>query len=396
MTKETFALDLGTTKFCVAMPSQLKSASPQLDIVTTAAAGMKRGMLCDLKEAGEAVNRLIEQAEKRFNADIEKVAVGIAGTHLKGYHSSRTIDLESTTVSKDVLDQLESQIKRDHGNQHTQIIHVLPIHFHLADRREIENPIGLSGSKLTGDYFVVEADKYYLTDVVRLCNDCGLEVVQFMAEPFASSLVTAVESLRQLGVVVADIGGGTTDCMVHLGSRPSKIFTINVGGQLMTSDLSLGLGIAREEAEKLKTLWGLSYRGQGNRHIDISNAMGQNIRVSAADVFEILAPRALELGELILSGCGPSRSHLTAGIVLTGGSSQISGFSQFLNHELKINVQSIKPVISRSSHIDVSTRYATISGIVQNILDTDDNLQRETSFMSHYISPVMNWFRDLS
>ena len=121
-------------------------------------------------------------------------------------------------------------------------------------------------------FFLIDADKFYLKDIVDVCNESGLQVQRLYSEPFASASVTVPDAYKQLGVALADIGGGTTDGIVFKGGRPVGAFTVNVAGKLMTSDLAIGLSISPEEAEKIKIRFGIKPRpGDTAEVLDIRN-----------------------------------------------------------------------------------------------------------------------------
>lgn len=394
MQHKPFALDLGTTKFCIATNTIKSDKTMQMETVSVLAKGMHRGMLANFSEAKSALTQLIEIAENEFNYDISKVSVGIAGSHLQSYSIEKTTDINNEEVSSQVLKKIDASIIEHNTNQNREIIHTIPVNYSIDDR-VLLNPIGFSGKTIKGNYFLIEANKYYLKDVIKLCNECGLEVDRLVAEPIASSMVSLNSDLKKIGVVVADIGGGTTDGVIFINNQPVKIFTINIGGELMTNDLSIGLGLSKIEAEKIKILWGLKYNEQDKNQIEMRNAINQIIKIDSRQVFDILAPRIRELADYIFKEIKSFRSHLGAGIVLTGGGSEVLGIAPYLNHILKINVQKQKPTLGFVSNQDIASKFATAAGLLKIALEEEKKAHKPMRFLK-YFSPFINWLKEFS
>ena len=254
--KELFALDLGTTKFCLAtIRFDSETGEPVIKKTVVPAGGMSRGMLSNMQEAEIALNKLLDLAEKDFARDIREVVVGVAGSHLSGKIGRASHDLGGEVVKN--TDETEVLEKCKIASSGLEILHNIPLSFQIDDREHVDNAIGFSGDFLKCESFIIEADKNYLKDIIRLCNNCGISVQKLYAEPFASSCVTVPFNLKQAGVAIADIGGGTTDGIVFKNGKPIKLFTVNIAGRLITSDLSIGLQISDDDAKSIKHKFGL-------------------------------------------------------------------------------------------------------------------------------------------
>jgi cell division protein FtsA len=392
MSQTIYALDLGTTKFCLATKKK------QLETVSVTAAGMLRGMLSDFDEAKETLCQLIQTAENEFGDDITKVYVGISGSHLKNYSIEKTVPIPGPEVTEKIRKDLESALISECIYPNREIIHTIPVAYYVDDRL-VKNPVGFSADQLKAQYFIVEASKNYLRDMVKLCNQCGLEVVRFVAEPLASAKVSVTGDLKKIGVGVADIGGGTTDGVIYIHNEPVKVFTLNIGGELMTKDLAVGLGLGQDEAEKLKILWGIKFnQDEESIKIEIKNAVNQKIRVDSKQVFEILEPRIDEWAHYLEKEIKPYLGQLSAGLVLTGGGAELLGLSSYLNHILKIHVQKQKPYFDGLSETEeIPTRFATVSGILK--MSREEMAKDEASSKRHsrnIFSPVMRWIKDFA
>lgn len=404
------ALDLGTTKFCLArINSKSKSGPLTIDTVCVAASGMKRGMLSNFEKAQNAVSTLLELGEREFGKYIDRVVIGVAGSHLKSRTVETSFPIENGQfITKPFLKMIRSRAKKSFEQPDREILHIVPVSYQVDSRGWIRNPLEFSGSTIFVKYFLIEADKNYLRDIVRLCNKCGVEVIRLIAEPLASASVVSGGMSSDLGVAVADIGGGTTDGIIYEGGRPVKLFNVNIGGDYMTSDLAIGLGIPYEEAERVKLMFGVNELDQGFR-IEVKNVKDQIIVVQRDQVMNILGHRIYELGELLIEELMDSESYLKGGLVLTGGGADIKGLPQMLSGSIPFPIRKGSPTIpsfvyeskttnlelNRSSH---SGKYATVAGllyleILEQILETEG---LKHSKVTNYFRNFAKWVKELS
>ena len=260
---------------------------------------MRRGMLSSFDEAQEALDKLIELGEQKFSSVIEDVVVGIAGSHLV----SEVVSVECfhphpSVINMQTIQGLELQAKNKNKNKEKEIIHIIPIRYCIDDRTQTKNPQRFNFNKLTGDFFIIKADKLYLLDIIRLCNHSGLRIRKLYAEPFASASIVLDNSTKEHGVAITDIGGGTTDGIIFQGGEPLKVFTLNIGGKIITNDLALGLGLSFAEAEHIKTTHGL-ISSEKNTYIQAKNIHNNTSNINPQIIYNILGSRIAELSQLI-------------------------------------------------------------------------------------------------
>jgi cell division protein FtsA len=404
--KDLFALDLGTTKFCLAfLKGGARGSSSSVEIIGVPAAGMRRGMISDMEQAKQALNTLLECSERQLGIDVRRVVVGIAGSHLQGKVISAAKSLLVGTVHPNDLRDLVNQVESDFQLEERELLHCVPVHYRVDMREPVENPVGFSGRVLNGDFFLIDADKAYLRDVVRLCNQCGLEVSRLVAEPFASASVTVPDERKQLGVVLADIGGGTTDCIVFQKGRPRASFTINVAGSMMTQDLAIGLNLPLDEAERVKILFGLRPKDP-TATIDVKDLKRSSRTIGWRDALPIFGPRIQELTVMTARHLQPFKGNLGGGLLLTGGGSEVSGLVDYMEDKLAIPVERVRPAITLpagegqapSGSPVFATKYATVIGLLNlEICHAEERKRgRKFGWSSRYISQFVNWLRDLS
>ncbi len=406
--KNLYALDLGTTKFCLATLRETPTgpSTYAVETVSVPADGMRRGMLANIEQAKAALKQLLETAERQFSADITKVVVGVAGSHLASRIVTQSATIEGPAVAMRDQQALIEKVEADYTSDSRELLHVVPIGYRVDARETVDDPLGFRGKTLTGDFFLIDADKFYLKDIVDVCNESGLQVVRLYSEPFASASVTVPDNYKELGVALADIGGGTTDGIVFKGGRPISAFTVNVAGKLMTSDLAIGLSLNPDEAEKIKIRFGIKPRpGDSAEVIDIRGAVKT---VGPSQVNPILVPRVHELCALIATELVAHRGTLGAGLLLTGGGADVKGITEYFKSRLQIPVARARPVLQADTQALKSeeavtksphpTKHATVLGLLNLELCRLGGLQknRKNSRTSRYLGQFFNWIKELS
>lgn len=409
--RDIYALDLGTTKFCIA--ALRESPHPEdggwrVDTVSVPADGMRRGMVSNIEQARAALEQLIFQAERCLSTDIRRVVVGIAGSHLKGQSISVNCRVDSGVVSSKEISHLTELAELNHLGDGRELLHTIPLGYTVDGRPRVDNPIGLHGKNLDGQFFLIDADQAYLKDVLAVCNASGLQVLRFYSEPVASASVTVPDHLKENGIAMADIGGGTTDGIVFRGGRPVAIFTINIAGKLMTSDLAIGLGIPVSEAEKAKIHFGISPTIRQDFQ-EILDLHGQPRLLGTKEMNAILLPRVHELGCMIAKALLPFRGSLASGLFLTGGGSEVRGLPEYFKAKMGIPVLKAKPTLpdlagsmspeNRSTKkTDQPTQLATVLGLLNLEIGRigDNERYRQTTWSSRYLGPILNWLKELA
>lgn len=401
-----FALDLGTTKFVLAAltNSSDSSSAAVVDAAIVPAQGMRRGMLSNLDQAKVALVDLIQQAEKRFKTDITRVVVGVAGSHLDAQMLASSVSIQSGTITTNDIAALVHKVESSYQHHSRELLHAVPISYQIDGRERTDSPVGFGGKTLQGDFFLIDASKQYMKDIVELCNSCGLQVVRLYSEPFASASVTVPDTHKQLGVALADIGGGTTDGIVFKNGRPAAAFTVNVAGKLMTNDIAIGLNINFDEAEQLKLRFGIKPRPDDI--CQTSNINGEAREISGRQVVNVLMPRVHELGILLAKQLIQFKGHLGAGLLLTGGGAGVHGITDYFEQKMRIPVSRAKPILAGREGIATEsvissphpTKLATVIGLLNLELCRLEDIEknRKLSWTNRYIGQFINWIKELS
>jgi cell division protein FtsA len=406
-----FALDLGTTKFCLLWLSLEDTVStPVIRRLTVVSQGMKRGMVSDIGAATEALRTLVDRAEEEFGVDVRSVYTGIAGSHLKSSVGRAKIDLGGRRVTREFRDQVVGLCLANRPESSSEVLHNVPLSFQIDSREPVDNPDGFAGDILSAETFIIEADRNYVRDVIKLCNNSGLQVSGIYAEPYASAMVTVPVIYRENGVLIADIGGGTTDGIIFRHSKPVKLFTINIGGKLMTADLAQGLRVSESTAESIKCLVGIS--GQTIDH-QVPDLDGNLMALPSERAQMILTARITELLEMIRKETGPFFALARSGAIFTGGGSALVGLVPFSRAVFKNSVKAVEAEIPASAlriglpqnhvsrpeeRVRMASPYATACGILYlAVTEIMKDHERPGIFHSRrYLKAIVNWIKELT
>lgn len=404
--KPLIALDLGTTKFCLAMLTLTDAQEPCIKTVSVQASGMRRGMLSSFNEAKQALFKLTDIAEQEFDIDVNEVVVGIAGSHIHGRVIHEHFEKIDQKISYRTIANCQKVTKERHTEPEKEFLHLIPLSYQLDQREWTRSPVGLSANNLNIKYFGIESDKNYLRDVLRLCNECGLKIANLYAEPYASGSVVSTARAKKYGLVTADIGGGTTDGMIYYDGRPVKTFTVNIAGKLMTSDLAFGLGVSYEDAEALKLNYGILSQSHS---ISLTSKDNQQKIIKPNAIEQILKARIAELASFINKEIAESKNQMKSGLLLTGGGSEVKGIQNYMSKLLGLEVFKEKPAISKElfpisakpgfdDTSFLSTKYATAVGLLHlYILDKlNSEHTKKNAFMERYFHKLYRWIKELA
>lgn len=385
-----FSLDLGTTKFCIARfdVERAKTGNRPLEVVSVPAAGMRRGMLSDFDKAKDVLQDLVSKAEKSFDYDIQRVVVGIAGSHLASEKAHVSLSLSDEGISEKDIQEIKRQAWTHFDAPERELLHCIPLQYQIDGRAPCDNPLGFTGQKLHGEFLYIHSDRSYLRDVIRICNQVGLQVDRLFSEPYASSVVIFNEDILRRGVAIADIGGGTTDGMVFQSGKADKCFTINIGGKLMTNDLAVGLNLQESEAEHKKRL------------IDL---LSEENHLNNSQEWKILQSRIEELAHYFAKELKSYRGRLNAGLYLTGGGSQVKGLDKYLQFRLKVPVKIIPPCFSITGDDftcvqNGANEYSTVLGLMKlELMHQSEALnENHKPGFRRYINSLLKWIKEMS
>ena len=393
-----YGIDVGTTKI-VALAGRVDSRRGWAEVLSMGEApshGLKRGVVVDRQAAAESVAAAIEDCGLRGGP----VVVGIAGSHISSLNTEITLLNRSRnmTVTERFVKKLEQEARQLlDPDDDEQVMHVVPRGYVLDGSEGVKNPLGLAARKVTMRAHVVSGAVSSIQNLLRIVEDCGVKVSRVVLEPLASAEACIVDSERESGVVLIDIGGGTTDLAAFLGGALTHTAVIPVGGENFSSDVAYGLEITHQKAEELKLNYGTVLAGA----VDPVAVVELGDRYYNANfVSQILEYRAREVLEYVRDSLESARlpSPLPEGAILTGGGSLLDGMTELAEDILGLRVRTAAPRRVKGEIKPVQKpQYTTAVGLLYFSAKNDDlGLQRKgagaTSFGS-ILEAVRSWFR---
>lgn len=335
-------LDIGTTKIVAIVGRKNERGMIELlGVGRSKSLGVHRGIVSNIAQTIKSIKAAVEEAEKSAKVSIKKVTVGIAGKHIRSLQHSDYIMRENPEayITEDDIEQLKAQANKLVMLPGEEIIHALPQEYKV-DSTEVQEPVGMEGKRLEAKFHVVVGQMGAIKNVVRCVREAGLEMETLTLEPLASSEAVLTQEEKESGVAIVDIGGGTTDIAVFKDNIIRHTCVIPYGGGIVTEDIKEGCSIIEKHAEQLKVKFGsaLPELEKDNISIAIPGLHGkQDKEISLKTLSKIINSRMEEILELVnteLKGYGAyERSKkLIAGIVLTGGGSNLKHLRQLANY----------------------------------------------------------------
>lgn len=317
-------LDVGSTKICAMIGEVFSDRVDIIGVGTSPSSGMRKGVVVNIQSTVEAIKTAVKKASDMAGCDINRVFVGIAGSHIKGFNSPGIIGIKNPEVRQKDIDEVIQAAQTVKISDNQRIIHVLPQEFMVDDHTGIQSPLGMTGVRLVTNVHIVTADMTALHNLVACCNQAGLNATEVVLESVAAAEAVLSMEEKDQGVGLIDIGGGTTDLAIFSNGTIKHSWELALGGNNLTSDLSVGLRTPLQEAEELKYLYGgaLSSMIKENQMIDVPTVgERKNRKISQKTLVGILEARMEEIFQLVdknISSSG-SRNRINAGLVLTGG-----------------------------------------------------------------------------
>jgi len=365
-------LDVGTEKVCCLIGRVW--ANGDLEIAGcgyTPSAGLKKGVVVNLDEAAAAIRRAAQEAELKSSLSIDWVTAGVSGDHIQSLncHGAVAVDGKYHEVTPDNVSQVIRAAQDGAVPPQREVIHVLPQEFFLDNRGDIRNPLGLTGQRLDVDVHVVTCDSALTQNLINAVNKAQMRVRKVVSPQLASGQAVLARDERELGTVLIDIGGGTTDIAMIVRDALRYTSVLPVGGQHFTRDLAVGLRAPIAEAERIKKEAGsvLVDLVAEDEVVEIAGVAERGAReISRRILCQILRDRTVELLDLVRDQIMRSgyREQLVTGAVLTGGGSLLDGMlplaEQVLGMPVRLGVPHNLPGLTNEL---IHPVYATAVGL---------------------------------
>jgi len=382
MNKDNIAvgLDIGTTKIVVMIGKKNEYGKLEiLGVGKSKSLGVHRGVVNNITQTIQSIQQAILEAESNSGYKINDVVVGIAGQHIRSIqHSDYISRPNSEEVINDIdIDALIGQVHKLAMLPGEEIIHVLPQEFKVDGQGEIKEPIGMYGGRLESSFHVVVGQAASIRNLGRCVKSAGLELSGLTLEPLASADAVLSQEEKEAGVALIDIGGGTTDLAIFKDGIIRHTAVIPFGGNVITEDIKEGCSIIEKQAELLKVRFGSAWPGENkdNEIVSIPGLRGREPKeISLKNLSKIIHARVVEIieqvyAEIKLYGHEDPKRKLIAGIVLTGGGSQLQHIKQLVEYITGMDTRIGYPNEHLAGNSDEelsSPLYATAVGLVMN------------------------------
>ncbi|WKK57729.1 MULTISPECIES: cell division protein FtsA [unclassified Sphingobacterium] len=332
-------LDIGTTKICVTVGRRSGVNKVELLGVGKAeSAGVNRGVVANIQKTVTSIREAVAVAEGQSNVDIKVVNVGIAGQHIKSIqHRGILTKNDDDEIGRLDIERLISDMYKLVLPPGEEIIHVLPQEFTIDNEPGIKEPIGMAGRRVEANFHIISGRVTDIKNIKRCVDNSDLEVSELILEPLASSEAVLDEEEKTAGVVLVDIGGGTTDVAIFHEGIIRHTAVIPLGGNIVTEDIRQGCSVLRNQAEQLKVRYGsaLADENKDNEVICVPGIRGREAKeISVKNLAYIIQARMEEIIEHVYYEIKSSgyEDKLIAGIVITGGGAQLKHLVQLVEY----------------------------------------------------------------
>jgi cell division protein FtsA len=329
-------LDIGTTKVCTVVGERNDQGTLEIiGVGTSKSKGMRRGVVINIEATLKSVSESIEAAEMMSGREIQSVITGIGGAHIEGINSRGVVAVagKDREISHDDIRRVIDAAKAVVIPMDREVLHVLPQEFVVDDQRGIRDPIDMIGVRLEAEVHIITGLVSSAENLIKCVNRAGFRVQEIVLQSLASSEAVLTDDEKDLGVLLVDLGGGTTNVLVHVDGAPYHTDVIALGGQQVTSDLSIMLKTPLEAAEKIKRDAGCCFIPlvEGDEEVIIPGVGGwPAASIPRKEMCRIIQPRVTEMLSMVRDQLEKKSllRHLGGGVVLTGGGSLLPGVAE--------------------------------------------------------------------
>ncbi len=394
------SLDIGTSYVRAIIGDERNPGEINIiGIGTTPSKGMKEGGIIDLDKTIDAIEHAVEQAETMAGVEVNEVFVNVVASHVNLINNKGVVAVgrDDREITSEDVERVIQAAKVVSLPPDKEIVDVIPHQFIVDGYDGIKDPVGMLGVRLEVDALVVAGKSTAIHNMLRCVERAGLEVKDLVLSSMANAEALLSEEEKKLGVALVDMGGGTVEVSIFKDGFLEDIGNVAIGGDYITNDLAVGLKISQDEAEKLKIKFGVASAELAEEgSVEIFSIGDKEPReVSIEEIGAIIEPRVREIFDFIdknLYEYG-GKNKLRAGIVLTGGITELKGLQEIAEEELGMNVRMVKPrLLGVNNPI-----YSTGVGIIQYVVNNDYEVEYEEKSnknVSGFFQRIKNWFLD--
>ena len=364
------AIDVGTTKICTTIAEVNETGNVRVvGVGVTPSQGLHKGLVVNINDAREAIRESVRKAEQACNYKVESAYVGVTGRHVSSINNRGVVAItrNDRMVRPDDLKRVLASAQSVKVPSDRKLLHVIPRGYAVDGQPGVRNPVGMYGFRLDVETHIITAAATSVQNLVKCIRSIGIDIEDLVLEPLASSEAVLTADEKQVGVILADIGGGTTDICVFKEGSIWHTSILPVAGYQITRDVAIGLGLPFDVAEEMKKRYGSVMPVYESKMETASPISEDGHGVSYQDLCDIIRARVDEILRLILLEMPRAEyeSIVPAGLVLCGGSSNLSGMETLGRDILKLPVRVGVPAnIYGITDALRDPAYATIVGLL--------------------------------
>jgi cell division protein FtsA len=397
------ALDIGTSKVVVIV-AELQSDGI-LKIIGKGqhvSKGLKKGVVVNIENTMQAIQRAVEEAELMADTKITEVYTGIAGSHIQSINSHGMVKIKDEEVTQMDVDRVRETAEAITLATDQEVLHTLPQEYIIDDQQDIKEPLEMSGMKLNVKVHIISGSIAARQNIIKCIRRCGLEVIDLVFQPLASSHAVLTQDEKELGVCLIDIGGGTTDIAVIKNGAFQHTSVIPVAGDQITNDIAIAFRTTTQIASDIKETYGsaMPSLSSTNEEIEISLVDGEKPKIITPKALaQVIEPRIEELFEQVQNEINrsPMGNRIDSGIVITGGSSMLKGMVEIGEKIFNMPVRiGIPRDIDGLLQVVENPRYATGVGLLimgKNDIEKNENSSGKVPAAIEILKRAQNWFK---
>jgi cell division protein FtsA len=318
-------IDIGTSKVAAVIGEMTDQGLEIIGLGTHSSQGLRKGVVVNIESTVSAIKRAVEEAELMAGCEIHSVVTSVGGSHIKGFNSHGIVAVKNKEVGARDLDRVLEAAKAVAIPPDQEVIHMVPQDYILDEQDGIKEPVGMSGVRLEARVHILTGSSMATQNVIKCCNRAGLSVAGLALMPLTTAEAVLGEKERELGVVVVEMGAGTTGITVIHDGSVRHTAVLPIGGNHVTNDIATVLRTPFADAERIKQRYGSARATMvaANERIEVPSAADKTAgSVSRQILCEIIEPRLEEVFQLARGEIGKSgyAASLAAGAVVTGGS----------------------------------------------------------------------------
>ena len=363
-------LDIGTSKVCAIVGEMTEHGVEIIGLGSHASQGLRKGVVINIESTTNSVKKAVEEAALMAGCEIHTVFTSISGGHIKAFNSHGIVAVKNKEVAQRDLERVIDAAKAVAIPMDREVLHVLPQDYIIDEQDGIKEPLGMSGVRLEAKVHIVTGAVTSAQNIVKCCNRTGLNVAEIVLAPLAAAEAVLSDEERELGVVLVDMGGGTTDIALYHDGTLKHTAVLGIGGNHVTNDIAAGLRTPFNDAERIKQRYGFAKARMvtDDERVEVPSVAGKGAgTVSRQILCEIIEPRLDEIFELIQREIAKSgyEGSLASGVVITGGSMLLPGAVEMAERSFGLPVRLGLPA-HVGGLVDVidSPAYAAAVGLV--------------------------------